>query len=310
MDRRTGLLRFLRSMRFTVILIVLLILVSIPSTLIIQGESPDYYTDVYGAVPGGIIVALGMDEVFSGLLFLTVSGLFFLNLASCSVWRLTRELRRDGPGRHGPDVLHLGLMVFVVGAVVSGIAGRESPVVWMNAGDGITLPRGGRFTLETFETGYYDDGRPRSFISTGRYTDAAGRRESVTIEVNSPARLEGVRIYQNSFRSRYSLNLIPRPGSGAPERLEEGQVYRGLAFVSIRSSVAGDWSALLVDSAGSVRSAAAGDSLGEAVISGFESTEITGLRLTRDPGVPLIFASFIPIALGMLMILYEKRKLL
>ena len=297
-------------MKFAVILIILLILVGIPSTLIIQGESSEFYPERYGPALGAFITSFGFDDVFSGPLFLTVAGLFFINLAYCSLWRLIREFRRSGIRRHGPDVLHLGLMVFLVGAVVSGFAGRETPVIWMNEGDGIALPRGGRFTLDAFESVYYDDGRPRSWTSVGRYRDAAGRSVPVSIQVNSPARLEGVRIYQHSFRPRFSLELVPGPGSEAPERLEEGQMYDGLAFASIRFEESGDWTALFVDSSGAVRAADTGDSIGDAFIAGYDSVDITGLRVTRDPGVPLIFASFIPIALGLLLILYEKRKIL
>ncbi len=196
----------------------------------------------------------------------------------------------------------------MIGALVSGITGKESPVIWMNEGDAITLPRGGRFTLQGFESEYYPDGRPRSWVSRGSYVSLERKSRDVAISVNSPARLEGVKIYQNSFRPKYSLELIPRPGSGAPDLLEEGQIFADKVFTTIRIVDDGTWFAVFLDSAGDPHSYIIGDSVGDAFVADFKSRDITGLRLSRDPGVPVVFVSFIPIALGLFLILYEKRK--
>lgn len=301
-------LKFLRSMKLAVILLGFLALVSLPSTLLPQGESSNYYSERYGEGKAGLISALNLDDVFSSPLFYLAAALFFINLSYCTIWRVVREVRRDGRGRHGPDILHAGLILFMIGAVFSAILARDTPVIWMETGDVITLPKGGRFTLLSFETEYYEDGRPRAWISTGLYVDAGEQERSISIEVNSPARLEGVKIYQSSFRSKPTLLLTPLPGSGAPESLDEGERYAGLVFHSLRRDDSGGWFALFVDSSGSPVPVREGEAIGEALLGGFQTREITGLRLAQDPGVTLVFVSFLIIAVGLTLILIEKRK--
>lgn len=301
-------LKFLRSMKLAVILLGFLALVSLPSTLLPQGENSDFYLERYGETKAGLISALALDDVFSSPIFYTAAALFFINLSYCTLWRLVREVRREGRGRHGPDILHVGLILFMIGAVFSAILARDTPVIWMDAGDAIKLPKGGRFTLQSFETEYYEDGRPRAWISTGLYSDSRRRTRSVSITVNSPARLEGVKIYQNSYRIKPTLLLAPRPGSGAPDSLEEGDRYAGLAFHSLRNDDKGGWLALFADSNGSAVTIREGEMLGDAFVGGFETREITGLRMARDPGVTFVFISFLPIAVGLALILFEKRK--
>lgn len=297
-------------MKLAVLLLGFLALVSLPSTLIPQGESSNYYAERYGTGFSGLISALALDDVFSSPLFYIAAALFFINLSYCTLWRLLREVRRDGRGRHGPDILHIGLILFMVGAVFSAILAKDTSVIWMEPGDGITLPKGGRFTLLSFETEYYEDGRPKSWISSGVYSDAGEQNRNISIAVNSPARLEGVKIYQNSYRIKPTLLLAPRPGSGAPDSLEEGDRYAGLAFHSLRKDDNGGWLALFVDMNGSPVTVREGEMIGEAFVGGFETREITGLRMARDPGVTLVFVSFLFIAVGLVLILIEKRKTL
>lgn len=310
MQKIHGLLKYLRSMKFAVLLIILLALVSLPSTLIIQKENPEFYADRYGDTFTPIILFFGMDNVFLSIPFLGISGLFFLNLGYCSIWRFIREFKKKKNKRHGPDILHLGLLVFLFGAFFSAVLTDESPIVWMEKGDAITLPRGGRFRLTKFESSFYPDGRPQDWVSHGLYIKGRGEEKNIAISVNSPARIEGIKIYQYSVRPVYTLNLIPRPGSGAPEILQEGGDYAGMTFVSVRYGADDQWEAVFLDASGEVTNFRQGDKIAEAYVTGFDSQEITGLRLASDKGVYLVFLSFFPITLGFFMIVFEKRKTL
>jgi hypothetical protein len=301
-------LRFLRSMKLAVLLLGFLALISLPSTLFPQGEQPDYYYETFGSGSADFIMALGLNDVFSSPLFYFAAAMFFLNLSYCTLWRVVRELRKKGRGRHGPDILHIGLIIFLIGAVFSAILGKETPIIWMEPGDTITLPQGGRFTLISFDAEYYDDGRPRAWISSGMYVDVGGIEKEIEIVVNSPARLEGVKIYQNSYRVEPTLLLAPRPGSGAPDSLDKGDRYADLAFHSLQQDETGGWQALFADSSGLPVFIGEGEMIGDAFVGSYEIREITGLRMARDPGVTLVFISFLPIAAGLALILFEKRK--
>jgi len=290
-------------MRFAILLLSLLALVCIPSTFIPQGRALSDYSDLYGNTGASLIIGLGMNHVFTSIPFFLVAGLFILNLGYCAIWRSLR-------GRHGPDVLHLGLLLFCVGAMISAVAGQESPILWMDVGDSLSLPDGGRFVLDDFETVLYPDGRPRAWVSRGTHFDADGKDYPVEISVNSPARLEGIKIYQNSHRTKPTLYLIPLPGFDSPDSLDEGDIYAGLRFAAIRSESPPDWTALFMDAEKTFYEFDEGERLGDATIGSYETMDITGLRLVRDPGVPLVFASFVPIGLGFILILFKKRKTL
>ena len=290
-------------MRLAILLLILLALVCIPSTFIPQGLTPSEYSEIYGDTGASFIIGLGMNHIFTSVPFFLVAGLFILNLGYCAIWRSIR-------GHHRPDILHLGLLLFCVGAMISVVAGQESPILWMDVGDSLSLPEGGRFVLDEFTTVSYPDGRPRAWISQGRHYKENGGEDVVEISVNSPARLEGIKIYQNSHRSKPTLYLISLPGFDPPDSLDEGEIYAGLRFVAVRTESPLEWKALFVDAENNFYEFEKGEGLGDATIGSYQVTDITGLRLVRDPGVPLVFASFVPIGLGFIFILFEKRKVL
>ena len=82
-------LKFLRSMAFGMILLVLILICSLAGSLIGQGNDPVWYVQTY---PGwhGILLALGLDDVFNSWYFITLLVLLCLNLTLCSLVRIRR----------------------------------------------------------------------------------------------------------------------------------------------------------------------------------------------------------------------------
>ena len=84
---------FLRSMKFGMILLVLVIACSVAGSLIVQqGEVMDYVRR-YGADAAQLIMALGLDDVFSAPYFIVLMAALCLNLTLCSIVRLPRTIR-------------------------------------------------------------------------------------------------------------------------------------------------------------------------------------------------------------------------
>ena len=81
------LLSFLRSMRFGLILLLPVLVCSVLGSIIPQGESESLYAQNF---PGTyhIILGLGLNHIFSGWVFLSLTALFCINLALCSVSQL------------------------------------------------------------------------------------------------------------------------------------------------------------------------------------------------------------------------------
>ena len=82
-------LSFLRSMRFGMVLLALIAVLSVFGTLIAQGQSAAYYAH---ACPGwdGVILALGLDHVYSTWYYDALFAALCLNLLLCSVLRAGR----------------------------------------------------------------------------------------------------------------------------------------------------------------------------------------------------------------------------
>ena len=79
--------KFLRSMRFGIILLCLIAALSVAGSLLPQGREMGFYAQNY---PGyhGLILLLQMDDIFSSWYFVLLMSLLALNLTLCSLVRI------------------------------------------------------------------------------------------------------------------------------------------------------------------------------------------------------------------------------
>lgn len=84
--------KFMRSMTFGMVLLALILICSFAGSLIAQGNTPDWYVQTY---PGwhGLILSLGLNDVFGSWYFITLMALLCLNLILCSILRIRRVVR-------------------------------------------------------------------------------------------------------------------------------------------------------------------------------------------------------------------------
>ena len=75
-------------MKFGMILLVLVIVCSFAGSLIVQQREPMEYVNRYGADAAMVILALGLDDVFSAPYFIVLMAALCVNLTLCSVARL------------------------------------------------------------------------------------------------------------------------------------------------------------------------------------------------------------------------------
>lgn len=85
-------LKFLRSMTFGMILLGLILLCSFPGSVIAQGNTPDWYVQTYPDWHG-MILKLGLDDVFGSWYFVTLLALLCLNLTLCSLIRIRNVVK-------------------------------------------------------------------------------------------------------------------------------------------------------------------------------------------------------------------------
>jgi cytochrome c biogenesis protein ResB len=205
------------SMKLAVALIAILAIGSALATAIPQGLEAKEYTSLYGRPLGEFVAHSGLSRFFGSALFIAPAFLFLANLSACSVDRLVREARKKGRRRHGPDILHLGLMLLVVGSILS-YAGRQEYAVSLAAGDIAMLPDGRTLRLDDSRYLAYEDGRPRDWISTiSVFDEGKAQIEGYPLRVNHPLRLGKLTVYQAAYSTedgveRSGLRAVADPG--------------------------------------------------------------------------------------------------
>ena len=86
-------IKFLSSIKLTISLLILIIVLSVIGTLIPQGETPGFYRH-YSPGWSGIILGLQFDHLYRSPLFLSLAFLFLLNILFCSSQKLPAKFRQ------------------------------------------------------------------------------------------------------------------------------------------------------------------------------------------------------------------------
>ncbi|HTX71522.1 MAG TPA: cytochrome c biogenesis protein ResB, partial [Rectinemataceae bacterium] len=206
-----SILGFFRSVRLAVVLIVYMAIFSLLASLIPQSQDRSFYAAHFPAPLAWIITGSGFSAFFRSPLFLVPAGLFFINLAVCTVDRFLRELKKQ-ERRHGPDILHVGILLLCIGGLVS-FEGRQSGSVLLSNGDAVRLSTDRVLEMTDFAYRAYPDGRPEDWTSTVRlYSGSKVEIPSYAIRVNHPLRLGLLSIYQVSHEIQRALVLQDSQG--------------------------------------------------------------------------------------------------
>jgi len=86
-------MKFITSLKLTIVLIILLIMLAVLGTLLPQNEEPSFYQEHYSG-KSSFILSLGLDHLYRSPLFLSVAFLFLLNLTACSLKNLLTKISR------------------------------------------------------------------------------------------------------------------------------------------------------------------------------------------------------------------------
>lgn len=301
-----GALRALKSIRLALVLIVLLVAGGAAASLIPQGRPPEYYGGHFPKLVAQLVLAAGFDRYFSSALFLLPALGLFVNLSACTLARFLGQLRRSQGRRFGPDVLHLGLLVLLVGAVLT-FSGRQEGSVSLRPGDQVELPGGYLLRLLDFTYLKYEDGRPRDWISRVRVEkDGRAVEESFDIRVNQALSVGSIKIYQSSHGQEEQLALKDSRGTELLLARGERVALEGAAavFMAVEGELAVvNWR----DASGSsVRRIRAGDRLGGYESGGMRLVSFTGLQAVSDPGYPVVAAGFVLLLAGLSMTFARK----
>jgi hypothetical protein len=307
------LFKAIKSVRLAIVLIAYLALTGIAASIVPQGREASYYYSTLPAIASDLVVKSGFSNFYGSAWFLVPAFLFFANLSACSTDRFIRELRKGGPRRHGPDILHLGLILLILGAVLGQVAKQARPS-WegfarLAVGEAVELPNGRLLSLLALSSQRYPDGRPKDWISHVQLKRGGEViLPSYDIRVNHPLRMGALSVYQSSYGAERVLELVT--SSGARRSLAAGEyVDLGDRKLMLMSVDLDNGSAVAREegSSGSrTVSLGVGSKLGDFSVAEVKEVELSGLQAGYDPAYPLVILALAVILLGLILTFAKK----
>lgn len=305
----------LKSVKFGITLIGIVTIGSLLATLVPQGKAPEAYFSIYPKIIAELVVQTGLTRYFSSIVFLLPTLLLFVNLGACTVDRLIRELRKKARRRHGPDLLHIGLLVLIIGSLIS-FSAREQGTVRLAPGESVELPGGEILRLLNFTDERYENGRPKEWTSLVT-VEKEGKviKEKESIRVNKPLRIGDITLYQSSYSS--SLGVAVISPDGKTTSLSRGQSFEEngirIFFMTTEMPAEGGKEPIAVlrilggGIDGAVRVGAAGFPVADHTVSTVQILS-TGIQAVRDPGYPFVLAALVLVGLGTALTFFQKLK--
>jgi cytochrome c biogenesis protein ResB len=315
----------LRSIKLAIFLLAYFAITGMLATLVPQGREPEYYRATMPDFIARIVADSGFSHFYGSLLFLVPAFAFFANLSACAAYRFARELKKDRKKRrHGPDIVHLGL-ILLVASVVAGQAikrgGHEvQGFVRLGAGEAVQLSEGRILLLKSLRQERYADGRPKDWVSEVELwkTDGSLLLPEREIRVNHPLRLGGLSIYQGSYDTARVLKL--RAPTGATRSLaggesldtDAGRIVLMSVDIAAKRAIARlepkEGGASPGQGAGEARTMALelGSGIGPFKVEGMEEIQLSGLMASYDPAFPAILASLAVSVLGIFIVFARK----
>jgi len=297
-------------MRLAIGLIAYLAVTCILATLVPQGLPTEEYQAMYPRIVSMLVIQTGFGSFFGSILFIIPSFLFFANLSACTVKRFVRELRKKSRRRHGPDILHIGLMALMIGSIWS-FSGHQQGSVTMAPGDGVNLPDGALLHLDDFRFERYDDGRPKDWVSIVTISrDGKTIKDKVELRVNTPLRYAGLTFYQASYEEVPSLALSDAGGTELVLAQGEERIVDEVPYLFMAPDADAKRAVLRVGSGmeGKTIKASPGEMVGSLKVIGLRAQLATGLEAVTDPGFPLVLAALALIAIGTTWTFVQKLK--
>jgi cytochrome c biogenesis protein len=241
-------------------------------------------------------------------------------------WRWTRL---------GVYIVHLSVILLLIGALIGSMFGFEG---FVNIPEGETVKSirirnssnikqlGFAVRCEDFDVSFYESGTPREFRSSLTILEQGKSVFKKDIIVNDPLRYRGINFFQSSYG-----NLPPNHVTLNIKSIKSGKSYRRKAIIGQPFDLPEDMGKLEIKGFNKSTDFR-GHSLGEAFIgvltsdnqkplniilplrypnfdrmrkgqqvfsiAGYDQRYYTGLQVTRDPGVWIVYSGFILMILG------------
>ncbi|MTI81926.1 MAG: cytochrome c biogenesis protein ResB [Firmicutes bacterium] len=321
-NRKAGycIISALASLQFGLVLLITIVLLSVFGTLIPQSEQLYYYQELYGQAAAAFLYYSGLTHVFSSMLFLIISLLLLINLSFCTCNRFKYLKQRDWNG-YGSATLHFGLMVIIVGGLISGFFSHskyyEVPVQSVMA----VTDSGFDLRVDDFQIDYYENGQhqkqPRQYYTKLTILENEKEVGSKEIKVNHPISYKGTKVYQTSYGWLVQGNISVN-GQQKNFSVPAGQTVEIAGNYYIKAIPAGetaDQGFLYQLHHRERKQPFIGRAnlneqinLPEGSVQFSALKKFTGLQVKSDPGVPVVWSGFMLLTGGLFVKLYGGKK--
>jgi cytochrome c biogenesis protein len=210
---------FLRSMKFGIFLLILIMLLSMVGTFIPQGLDEHSYSHEYSEMVTKIIIGLGLDDVYNSKIFGVLFVAFTLNLFLCSTSRFFKIIKKfkgtssienieldstdkieNKIGYLGSWLLHFGILLVIIFYSYGHITYFTESVYGV---PGMIRSINGteyQVKINDFTIEYDEEGVIKQYISQIDLLDKSQNiLKSSYAAVNSPMRYEGYTFYQTAY---------------------------------------------------------------------------------------------------------------
>lgn len=182
----------LSSIKAAVILLSLIILICAIGTFIPQGLS--HYVRRFNGPAGYLLRFFGFTDIYHSWWFIVL-----LILLWCSIFICTLKRLKFKPQAFPTIITHLGLLIILAGAFVTGILGEKGfMLIYEKHNQDTYIDADNKFKTLDFKI-YLDDFSIKDFRSKVAIISQAQEILKETIEVNRPLRYKGYSFYQASY---------------------------------------------------------------------------------------------------------------
>ena len=285
-DKNNSLTRLyaaLSSLKLTVSLLAVFIAAAAAAGIIPQGFPSDYYFRRFPPVLARLITTSGLDNFGSSPVLVGLAGLFWLNLAACTLPRLGRTFRGFRILESGPDLVHLGLLLLIPAAVLP--AGTGGGIIPLKPGEAARIPAG-IIRLDKIE--HTESGGWNLLLALDSADSRiSGGGEAVVLRVNHPLDLGKFRLIL-SFVDSVST-VILTDDSDRSFRFAPGEGGRKDDMDFLVQKIEPYQAVMLIS--GKLRNLAEGDAVGDLRVAGFGTDERAGILLVERTGREALFVT-------------------
>lgn len=299
---------FLKSVKFTLIILALIAFFCGLATFIPQDRPLKFYEMTYSPLLSSFILKLHFHTFFRSAFFMTLMGLFSLNLLLSTITKILSRIKAKNIRELGPDIIYISILMLIAGGFTN-ILFRQENISMLQEGKHISIEKKYKIVNNSFTYKQYKDGRPKAWISNISVFYKGKEIERADIEVNRPLRFGSYSIYQSSYKILKEATLVKedkKEKTIKPNRIftADGNQY----YLTSK----GDKNSAHFKMKGKNNSSVdievkEGEKLGTYQLKKLKSINYSGLLIVKEPAYYFNFAAFIIFFLGLILAFYQKQ---